>query len=50
MNHVLNAFGMDLVKVHDLVTLRHEHGDITTTVGRVILNSVLPINLQFVEK
>ncbi|HET8570206.1 MAG TPA: DNA-directed RNA polymerase subunit beta', partial [Candidatus Limnocylindria bacterium] len=47
---VQSAFDLGLVGVHDPVRIPHNGKVIETTVGRVLFNAALPVDLRFINK
>ena len=47
LEDVITFYELDHLKLHDLVRLRVDGGFITTTVGRVIFNDILPEGISF---
>ena len=47
LEDVITFYELDHLKLHDLVRLRVNGGFITTTVGRVIFNDILPEGISF---
>jgi hypothetical protein len=46
---VIHQVELGNIGIRDLVVLRHNDSHITTTAGRVVFNSILPSQIQFLQ-